>query len=467
MNHKTNEGTDNNQAIINELAAAYGQQFVRKDSKFFDVAHLNTALSRNDVEMMVLNRIQEEFPDVTLTNPILRGVFDLLIVSRHPDRNRSIQVWNGASSCLPGQSDQLVSERGAVSINTWTVPRYRSLRVNAADFGIVGDFLDFIFQQEVEKELFLDWLSWCLQNEGQKPTWAPFLYSKSKGTGKSTLCRIMAEVFGHENTSVQNNLDKLTQQFNATVLRSKLVISEETHLKQGSVKGNSVKTYITDAHVLVEQKGKEAVRERNVTCFAFTSNFAPTWMEEGERRYAVFELEHDGRSGGPSAMEFSAQVGEVHAFLDDPENVARLYNALIQRKQAEAFNAKSLNIEAYATPIMKRMAQNSRQTVLEQVEQLLNESGAVVVPQSTLVDRLTRVLHVPSNQTRHLMDELGWSKCSVKWGGEDYARVLWVKPGFMVDRGRIYGPEFDDVKISEYLARVPATNAFAEMELVL
>lgn len=68
MNNQTNEGT--NQTIA-DLAAAYGNQFVRKDNKFFDVEHLNTPLSRNDVEMMLINRIQDDFRSGWTNHPTL------------------------------------------------------------------------------------------------------------------------------------------------------------------------------------------------------------------------------------------------------------------------------------------------------------------------------------------------------------------------------------------------------------
>jgi hypothetical protein len=326
------------------LTAEFAKQFVRKDNKFFDVDFLGSPLSRTDVEQMILNRISEEFREVQLTNVLLKGVYHKLIEAQHSDRARSIQVWNGHSICLPGDPQRLVSVRGAVTANVWVEPGYRGLKINSADADVIDEFLNYLFQTDAERELFVNWLAYCLQNEAEKPSWAPFFYSSSKGTGKSTLCRVITELFGEQNTAVQNNVDKLTQQFNATLLRSKLVICEETHLQQGSTKGNTLKTYITDPFILVEQKGREQIRARNVTCFAFTSNFLPDWMEPGERRYAVFDVNHDGRAGGPAADDFAALVGRVHDFLDDPATVARFHNALLARRLPETFNAKSLNI---------------------------------------------------------------------------------------------------------------------------
>ncbi len=262
---------------------------------------------------------------------------------------------------------------------------------------------------------------------------------------------MLTELFGVGNSVTQNNVSKLTQQFNATVLTSKLVICEETQIKPGSAQGNAIKTFITDSHVLIERKGVEAERAKQCCCFVFTSNYAPTWMDEGERRYLVVDVDHDGRSGGPLANEFSELVGRVHQFLDDPASVGSLYNALMQRQLPEGFNAKSLNIADHQTPIMRRLQQASRQTIVDQRQELLNERGLVVLPEANVVDFVRKNLDANMNQTKHLMDELEWEKFKVKWGGKDFSRAIWLKPGHWIERGKIHGPDVEAVSVSDYL----------------
>ncbi|WP_297338716.1 primase-helicase family protein [Pseudophaeobacter sp.] len=208
----------------------------------------------------------------------------------------------------------------------------------------------------------------------------------------------------------------------AWLLTSKLVVCEETQIKPGSTQANALKTFITDPFVLVERKGFEAERARQTCCFVFTSNFAPTWMEEGERRYYVMDVDHDGRSGGANADGFATLVGQVHQFLDDPANVGRLYNALMQRQLPEGFSAKSLNIAQLSTPIMQRLQQTSRQTIVDQLEELLNERGLVVLPEADVVQfppwrcrcfaqsRVPRSrVQIPYGARRHLRDRKIWS----------------------------------------------------------
>jgi hypothetical protein len=89
-----------------------------------------------------------------------------------------------------------------------------------------------MFLRQAEREMILNWLAWNLQNEDDKPTWAPFLYSRTKGSGKSAFCHLVSVLFGQENSVTQNNVDQLTSRFNMTALHSKLVISEELQLRQ-------------------------------------------------------------------------------------------------------------------------------------------------------------------------------------------------------------------------------------------
>lgn len=72
------------------------------------------------------------------------------------------------------------------------------------DYGIAGEFLEQLFPRNTEREMILNWLAWNLQNEDDKPTWAPFLYSRTKGSGKSTFCHLASVLFGMENSVIRH-----------------------------------------------------------------------------------------------------------------------------------------------------------------------------------------------------------------------------------------------------------------------
>lgn len=342
--------------------------------------------------------------------------------------------------CQPGHHDRYVWKNGMVEVNTWTKPEYRTLKGAKADFGVAGHFLDVLFTRKEEREKFLDWLSWSLQHEDDKPAWAPLFYSETKGSGKNTLCKLVARLFGEENIAVQNNVDKLTSRFNMPVLNSKLVISEEVNLRADSSQGNELKTYITETDTVSERKGVEAERIKQVCCFLFTTNHLPLWIEAEDRRYYLIEIDHEGYASGKHALEFAEIVGELHAFMEDDRNIAALYRALMEREQSPGFNAKTLNVVEDATPLLKRVHGASEATRKAMLRELLAERGIHALRESEVTKIVKSELDGNMSSTKHLMTELGWSKDKVKWDGCEYARSLWVEKGYYADWGKLKGP---------------------------
>ncbi|HKL46926.1 MAG TPA: primase-helicase family protein [Roseovarius sp.] len=446
---KTNQDFD--QADFERLTEALCSWFVRRDGKYYAVDRLGTKLSKDDVVMIAMGRFRDEFDDVDLTQPLLKAVFEHAISKKHAIQGQTISVWNGREYCAPDVEASTICERGAVAVNAWRCPAFRMIADVAPDWGVAGEFINTIFTREAEKEMFLDWLAWCLQNEGDKPNWAPFFYSATKGSGKSTLCQLAARLFGDGNVVTQNNVDKLTGRFNATVLTRKLVICEELHLRQDSPQGNALKTYLTESQIMTERKGQDAEQVDHCCCFLFTTNHLPLWIEPEDRRYYVVEIDHDGHAIGPRSDDFAALVGRVYAFMDDERAIAGLYRTLMERRLGDRFSAKTLNVERDATPIMRRIQGASEQTVRTQLAEMLDQRGQHAVPESDVVKLIREDLKQNPNSTRHMMTELGWSKCKAKWDGKDYVRAIWVREGFWIERGKVRGPDGYSQAIAQHL----------------
>ncbi|WP_135505214.1 primase-helicase family protein [Roseovarius aestuariivivens] len=440
------------QADFERLTEALCSWFVRRDSKYYEVNRLGTKLSKDDVVMIALDRFRDEFSDIELPQPLLKAVFQQAIERKHAIPGQTIPVWNGREYCAPDVDGSTIRERGAVAVNSWRRPGYRLIEDVAPDWGVAGEFLDTMFTREGEKEKFLDWLAWCLQNEGDKPNWAPFLYSKTKGSGKSTLCQMAARLFGEGNVVTQNNVDKLTGRFNATVLTRKLVICEELHLRQDSSQGNALKTYLTERQIMTERKGQDAEQVEHCCCFLFTTNHLPLWIEAEDRRYYVIEIDHDGHATGPRADDFAALVQRLHAFMEDERAIAGLYRSLMERQVGDRFSAKTLNVERDATPIMRRIQGASEQTVRAQLAEMLAQRRQHAVPEADVMRLIREDLKQNPNSTRHMMTELGWSKIKAKWDGKDYALAIWVREGFWIERGKVRGPDGYSQLIAEHIA---------------
>lgn len=432
------------------LVNALCSWFVRKDSKYFDVENLGVKLSKDDVIQVALNRFAIEFGDLDIDRHILKEVFVQAIQKKHSVLGSTIPVWSGHSVCSAGNPDRLIANRGIVTVNKWQTPAYRSIDVEP-DLGLAEGFFTRMFPREAEREMFLNWLTWSLQNEGDKPAWAPFLYSETKGSGKSTLCKLVAKLFGEENSVTQNSVDKLTSRFNMTALQSKLVISEELRIKPGSAAGNTLKTYITETETLAERKGQEAERIRQYCCFLFTSNHLPTWVEPEDRRYYMIEIDHDGHATGARSESFARNIGILHEKMEDPSFLSAVYRALMQRELSDEFNAKTLNVVKDATQLMKRLQGSSKRVVVEMLKETLGVRKLNAIPQQ-FVAILMKDLGAHVASMKHIMPELGWTPYEVKWDRIEYRRKLWVAPGYHAEDGKLIGPGGVREKIETHLA---------------
>ena len=439
---KTHEQPDEErQANIDMLIRSVSSWYVRRDSKYYSLDNLSRKLSKDDVQRACIFRFREKHPDVTIDNDMIKEVFRTSIDAKHSVVGASIPVWDSGLVCAAGSDDLVLWQNGSVAVNTWKRPAYRSVAVQDGVCEVATEFLDAFFTRKEELQKFLDWLAWCLQNEGDKPAWAPFFYSPTKGSGKSTLSKLVGRLFGEENTVTLNGVEKLTSRFNTTALTSKLVILEEVSLKTESPQSNAMKTFITEKEATVELKGQEAERIDQLCCFLLTTNHLPTWIEKDERRYYLIDVDHDGHASGPKSKEFAGICARLHHFLEDDNNIASFYTALMQRRLSEGFSAKTLNIVEDATPLMEQIQGASEITVRCQLGELLDERGQFAIPESNVVTIVTDGLGASTNSTRHMMSDLGWLKKKVKWGGVKYARALWIKKGFNVENGKIYGPD--------------------------
>ena len=106
-----------------------------------------------------------------------------------------------------------------------------------------------------------------------------------------------------------------------------------------------------------------------------------------------------------------------------------------------------------ATAVMQRIHDSSRQVTLDQLEEHLNETGVNAIPESNLIEFVNKTLRGNANSLRHMMAGLGWTKSKVKWGGVDYSRAIWMRPGFTVDRGKLHAPDGTSEAIAKHLDR--------------
>lgn len=426
---------------LTNILMTVAQWYVRKDGKYYDVEEPGPVFSRNDIERIIIQRLKGTYPDTKLSEDEIRQLLQVLIRDIFVDPRVSIPIWSGLRQSQPGNPNRLSFKRMAATINTWRKPAYRQLANVPADWGPVKSYLDTTFTRASERELLVNWLAWCLQNEADKPGWAPFLYSSEKGSGKSTFAKIAALLFGEENSATENNINKLVSRFNAPILEKKLVICEELNLPPGSEKANAVKTFITERHAVAEHKFQSVQQVEQVCCFIFITNHKPVWIEQGDRRFYVVHVDHDGHRLGPNGKQYAEQIGALMRHYEDPKAVATLYRAFMNHSIPSEFDPHSLDVLEVATEVMKELQESALDISRKEVEEYLNAERCVGVTLEGLQHMVTRRLSSKPSALKHVLADLGWVSRNAKWGGKDYARLIWLRPGYSLKGGRIQGPD--------------------------
>ena len=425
---------------LENILRTIAQWYVRKDGKYYDVEESGPVFSRDDIERIIVQRLKGEFPNADLSEDVVRQLLQVAIRDIFVDPRRSIPIWSGLKHSMPGNPNRLTFKRMAATINTWREPSYRRISNIEADWGPFADFMQTTFTREDERRMLTDWLAWGLQNESDKPGWAPFLFSAEKGSGKSTFAKIAGMLFGDQNVATENNINKMVSRFNAPILEKKLVICEELYLPPGSDKANAVKTFITEKNAVVENKYQSVQQIEQVCCFVFITNHKPIWLEEGDRRFYVVHVDHDGHRFGPNGSVYAKQVAALFAHYEDPEHVAALYKALLAHELSADFDPHSLQVVEKSTAVMREIQESAIDINRKAVEEYLRSENVVAVSMNGLKVLVEEKLASKTTALKHVLADLGWSSKNAKWGGKDFKRMLWLHPGYTLKGGTIYGP---------------------------
>ena len=89
---------------------------------------------------------------------------------------------------------------------------------------------------------------------------------------------------------------------------------------------------------------------------------------------------------------------------------------------------------------MKTIQSASWDLNVELFEDELNRMELVAIPASSLGSLSENLGNPKVNVIKHWLLNLNWSREKVKWGGSDYARVIFLRPGYQIHSGTLYGP---------------------------
>ena len=340
---------------------------------------------------------------------------------------------------LPGNSANRLWRSGYCDLNTWRQPAYRHVEAAPRDaekpLGSLQDLLDFAINTPLEREILLNWLGWCLKYEHLKPRWAIFLFSETKGTGKSSILELAQALFGLENTANENGIDGLTQQFAGDSLSKKFIKIEEVKLSSHSDAGNKMKEYITGEHAFVDVKHQSKQTIPLSCAFMLTSNHRPTWLEGGERRYYIIDMDHEGHAHGDMKNTFDEICQRFYADLADQQVLKRWYIELTQMTFHTEFDAMVLKPKTIGSPLMKELMTDAKVELREVLEDLFQSYKVTVIPSSQLQALVDHFKMRNLQALRNTLKELGWRDEKLRFGGKQ--NRCWIGYNLPTENGRI------------------------------
>lgn len=172
------------------------------------------------------------------------------------------------------------------------------------------------------------WIAKKVQ-EPERKNMTALVFQGQQGTGKDTLAMIVMEMIGRENCA-RINQSQLETRFNAGFAEKLLVVADEVINRENLFDtASTLKTYLTDETVAVEQKFVPVREVPNRMSWVFTSNASVPVQIEGEhdRRYTVI------RNMKPPSEEHRALLRGVYGKRDslDEEFVKSEVAAFMRR----------------------------------------------------------------------------------------------------------------------------------------
>lgn len=155
------------------------------------------------------------------------------------------------------------------------------------DIGPWMEFLEYLFVNEREREEVMRWCATLIARPDVRMLYGVLLVSERQGMGKSTLGeRILAPLVGLHNTGFPGERDIVESSFNGWVARKRLVVVGEIYTGQSFKAYNTLKSYITDKNIEVNEKFQRPYKIDNWAHVIACSNSKKALrIEETDRRW--------------------------------------------------------------------------------------------------------------------------------------------------------------------------------------
>ncbi|MEH2529947.1 hypothetical protein V1277_003678 [Bradyrhizobium sp. AZCC 1588] len=193
-------------------------------------------------------------------------------------------------------------------LNIWQAPPWED-RPSEVEPTLFLQHVRYLFEDNEQAiEHVLNFIAHLVQRPDERANHAILLTSEAKGIGKSTLGTIIRRLVGERNSSVAQSKD-LKSQFDGWLMGKLVVQVDEVYEHGNADLSNRLKPILTEPTVSVNIKYGPQMEVKNFArLILFSNHSAPIDIEDGDRRYFVFDSKAQPR--GPDYYErLNASIG--------------------------------------------------------------------------------------------------------------------------------------------------------------
>jgi hypothetical protein len=197
---------------------------------------------------------------------------------------------------MPGREEVTLDEDGSIVLNLWQPPLWQ-VDAEAEEPRLFLEHLQYLFDRDAAAiNHILDWVAHLVQRPAERIDHALLITSEAKGIGKSTLGQIVKRLVGERNAGAVQTKE-LKSQFDGWFVGKLFVQVDEVYESGNWELANKLKSLITEPVIGVNVKYGPQMQIKNfVRIMMFSNHTAPLNLEDGDRRYFVFNSNAGPRS---------------------------------------------------------------------------------------------------------------------------------------------------------------------------
>lgn len=336
----------------------------------------------------------------------------------------------------PGQDDIFYATDG-VFANTYCeheIPELpeKKLPRDQANVKRVKAHINHLLTDPREQGLFLDWLSWIVQNPGKHANFAVLLQGV-EGDGKSFFAEMMRAVMGVSNVSMLN-AHIFESDFTDWAAGQCLACVEEVRLIKAQNKYeviNRIKPYVTNNIIELHGKGKAVTDVKNTTSYLLFSNFKDALpLDDDGRRFMVFFSQWQHRYQIAAFKEANPDYyAELYGAIDESAGAIREW--LLNHEQADDF--KPLG-DAPWTPAKGFMIKLAKPEFIQVLDEIIREDESLFADANLIdVTNLPEVFMARGTEFPHskamaaMLQRAGYEDLGKVWLGEGSRPYFWSR----------------------------------------